>query len=476
MAANWEMQLISAIVRADNPSEAYETTLEQGVLFKTFGGIEAKSLWSTIEAHYRRPRNFGHVPSEASLQEQFPNLDLPGAVENLVDLCDKVRTGFVKRESEKAIQHFLDAQHADPHKAVTSLYSHLGEIQEQTSQSEDVTFSQVAMSQALDGLKKASEGEEGLTGMPWPWMKMNKATGGIQNGDFIMVWALPKSMKTWLGLVVAAHVLQTGRRVLIYSKEMTWETMHRRICSILAEVNYTKLKEGTLSRRETAHYLECIERIVDEDFPGELFFTNADRSDGSPGGPAEIRRKIEVYRPHFILLDSSYMLELPGVNTGANALDWKQLSVINRQLKQIAKSTGIPVMAILQENERSALKYTKSRGTASLAMNTGAVMDCDVGIRLVYHKRKQELTLQLAAARETTEEGFTINAIASENFRYAHDELHSLADAYADEESEEANAPQRPPAQAIASPLMAAHSRSDRSGDEVDDDLEADHG
>jgi replicative DNA helicase len=296
---------------------------------------------------------------------------------------------------------------------------------------------------------------------------MNAATQGIQDGDYIMVWAMPKSMKTWFGLVITAHLFESGRRVLIYSKEMTWASIRRRVACILAKVNYGKLKEGILNEAEERTYFEKLETITDPNFPGDLWFTPADRLDGSPGGPNEIRRKIESYRPHFVMLDSSYMLELPG--SSSNALDWKQLSLVNRQLKQIAKQTGIPILSILQENERSAYKYSKSRGTASLAMNTGAVMDCDVGIRLVRHRVKNEISIHLAAARETTSEGFTINALAAENFEYAHDTLHRFEDVQEEEGND--NIPtttqQTPEHEEVTSPFMQIR----RERDELDDDL-----
>ena len=99
-------------------------------------------------------------------------------------------------------------------------------------------------------------------------------------------------------------------------------------------------------------------------------------------------------------------------------------------------------------------------------------MDCDVGIRLVHHKKRRELSIHLPAARETTEEGFTINAIVAENFAYAHDGLHMLAEIFNEEESR-SNLPDQieaPPETVQAtSPLMAS-CRGQR--DEIDDDLE----
>lgn len=64
MAANWELQLISSIVRGEAPGDLFESAQKEGIEFRTFGGMEAKNLWASIDAHYRRPHNFGHVPSE----------------------------------------------------------------------------------------------------------------------------------------------------------------------------------------------------------------------------------------------------------------------------------------------------------------------------------------------------------------------------------------------------------------------------
>jgi len=473
--ANWELQLISAIVGAEEPGDIFETAQREGINFRIFGGMEAKNLWATIDAHYRRPQNFGHVPSEQTLLEQFPSLDLPAPVENFQDLCEKVKDSHLRREAESAVSKYLaDVEPSNGLTIIAHLHRKIGELLETNSADNDVCFSQVALQECAAELRRI-EDTDGMTGYPWPWPRLNIATQGIQPGDFIMVWALPKSMKTWFGLVVAAHMLATGRRVLIYSKEMTWPAVRRRLACILARVDYTRLKEGNLSTAEETQYLQKLEEICDPEFPGDVWFTSADCADGSPGGPDEIRRKIDIFRPHFVLLDSAYMLELPG--SGSSALDWKQLSLVNRRIKQIAKTTGIPIMAILQENERSALKYAKSRGTASLAMNTGAVMDCDVGIRLVYHKNRRELSIHLPAARETTCEGFTINALAAENFSYAHDGLHSLSDIYDEEAAESANLPEQMNGQgeevrAVVSPLMVSSRETPQvPRDEIDDDL-----
>ena len=148
--------------------------------------------------------------------------------------------------------------------------------------------------------------------------------------------------------------------------------------------------------------------------------------DGGPGGPADIRRKIDLYKPHFVMLDSSYMLEMP--DSKGSALDWRNLATVTRAIKQVCKTTGVATLAILQENERAAHKYAKSRGTASMAFNTMAGADCDLGFKLVLNAKTQELSLHYAIMREARGNGFTFNAKPFDNFEYSGDHMWEVGD------------------------------------------------
>lgn len=470
---------MSAIIRGTEgrPNEMFDQARDRGLRFEVFGTMDGRNLWAKVESHYTRQHNFGHVPSEQEIRETMPTLELAAPVENFQDLCQKVLDSWSRREADKYLQEFLNNVPEDVPGAITALYGKLGQLQERARSSKDVHYRSVAKQQTLDDLDQVIKGA-GMTGMPFPWERMNIDTGGIQPGDFILVWALPKSMKTWFGLIVAAHLFNAGRRVLIYSKEMRWESIRTRIVCLIAKVDYEAYRRGRITPEMRQAVVDVVDRTTDEGFGGELFFTDADRSDGSPGGPDDIRRKIDQYQPQFVMLDSSYMLELPDIKS--NALDWKALAIVSRQLKQIAKTTKIPMLAILQENERAAMKYTKSRGTASIAMNSGAVMDCDLGLRLVRNKRLNELSVHYAACRETAASGFTIAAIPCTNFDYVGEHLHGVGD---DSDEEEAQ-PLPPRKEADKQESMINDWRAGRAAlaatvnrrDEISDDLENDLG
>jgi hypothetical protein len=448
--ASWDHQLLASVVLSDESSSRFEAAEKSGITYRTFGSPEVKVVWSRIKTHYERPQNFGHVPGEQTLREWFPSLELPKPSENFKDLCAMVLDGYVRRKLDKALSEAITGLADNPHETATKLLETLGQLQETTTKSRDQQFSTSALRDEAEAYRKRRD-SDGVVGLPYPWAQMNKDTRGMSPGDYIMIWATPKSMKTWLGLIITAHLVKSGYKCLIYSKEMMWPTIRQRMCAIMAGVNYDRLLDGTLSAAEEAHYFATIEQVTSPAHRGDFHFTDADRADGATGGPADIRRKVEIYKPDFVFLDSSYMLELPGAKND-NVLDWKVLSVINRQVKQIAKACKIPILAVFQENETQAYKYVKTRGTASLAMNKGAVMDCDLGIRLVYHSKLCELTIRYAVGREVKADGFTINAVPCENFTYAGTHLHDLGDDFKDEEEEDPKGGKGAPAPAAAQP------------------------
>lgn len=420
MAANWELQLISSIVRNTNDgSKLFGEAQSKGITSTTLGNAEARAIWSSIDLHYSRPHNYGKIPSEQKLLEQYQYLDLPTPQEDFIDLCTYVKEMHMERKAEKAIEKFHESKKAGATNAAQELVSTLSVLCQEVTLNADVDFNEVALNETISDIATIKE-NKGCVGLPFPWEQLTEGTGGLNPGDFAMIYALPKSMKTWIGLVIAAHIAMTGRRVLIYSKEMNWANMRRRMACIMAKVDYTRYRKGRMSEVEE---LQVMEKLAwfSEECGGRIIFSALDRADGTAGGPNEVRAKMNLYKPEFVFLDSCYMLQLPNND---NPYDWKNMTAVNGQIKQIAKSTNVPILGIFQESERAALKYKgQSRGTASIAMNTNVVQDVDIAIQCIYNKHERQITLKIACGRETMLEGFTIHAHAAENFEYCSDKM-----------------------------------------------------
>ena len=433
--SSWQLQLISHILMAPTNEagvKAFEAARAFGIQDIMLSG-EARLYWTRILAYYSRTHRHGRVPSMQRMQEDFPSISLPGSVEDVEDVCQQIKHAHMRRVVDEAYEDYVRQVETKNNieQAVQDFTAKLETVQTVCTLNKDVSFTDVARREVMADLQKRSEATNGLTGLPWPWDEMNERTQGIQASSFILVWATPKSGKTWLGLMTCAHLLQEGYKVLVYSKEMTWEIIRNRLACIMAKVNYGDFQKGKLDVKQRMLVDDALAVVCDKDRTGRLYFTQADRLDGGPGGPAEIRRKVDMYKPDFVMLDSSYMLEMPG--SANNALDWKNLSMLTRELKQIAINTGVAILAISQENERAALKYKGTRGTASMAFNTNSAADCDLGIRVVLNKKEQIMSLWFAIARENDSDGLSIHAKFCEDMSYESDRLFNVGDGCEDE-------------------------------------------
>jgi hypothetical protein len=466
--ANWELELLAGILVSEDPSEAFKQVLSDGVTQSVLYGMESRSVWAHVHAHYTRPHRYGFVPSLDAILESFPTLDLPTPSENLLDLCLRVKQAHTRRQTELLIDQYREDESDDPIAAAASLYSSLGCMQALQTNSRDVSFRQQAYDDILMDLRSIAE-NDGVTGLPYPWDIMNQHTGGIQPGDMLLFWAVPKSRKTWVGLVIAAHLFLLGYRVLVYSKEMMWKQIRQRLACIIGKVSYDRFKKNLLTRAELHRMLTAMALLKsdNQEFSGELIFTDCDRPDGSIGGPSEVRQKIDMYEPKFVLLDSAYLLQIQGV---VDAMDWKAIGATTRNLKQVAKSTGVPTACIMQENEKAAAKY-KGRGTASIAMFTGIAADCDVGIKLVCNDYLDEVSLHFAACRETNFPGFTIHANLAENFEFAGLHLHKGDDEDEGKSKAAEPAPAAAPPTTGATAFTSRYTAVEEPTDELSQDL-----
>jgi len=425
----WGLQLVTAIVESPDPRAAFLHILEdQKITPQHFLNAEARGAYEFINYWFHRPTEFGHVPSRQRLEEQFPQMTFPPAQEPLKDFGKTVRQELLSRQLQAIREEFkVQLQEAEPEEALNFLRDRIGHLDEQHVVDNDVDFSTSGPQIVADYLKQITT-SGGLLGIPWPWDQLNEATQGMQKEDLIVFFGLPKSMKTWLVLYLTIHLIEHNYKVLVFSREMSATTMSLRCASVMAKLNYSRLRAGNLSLEEYTDLACAMDRLEKKIGSGKLMFTRASKADGSPGGVSDIQRKVQRYRPDLVVLDSAYMMT--NDRAGGHSLKWGDLAAISQDVKQMATTAGVPTIMIWQENESKAMKFKGSgaRGTASLAMASQLVYYCDMAIRCVLQEEKQELSLHLAATREFKHPGFTIHAKPGHNFSFISYDLHDVAE------------------------------------------------
>lgn len=422
----WGLQLISAILTAEDRVEVFdEITRKQCITPKMILNNEARAVFQYINEFHNRPGNYGRIPSYDKIREQFESLDLPPVQESVVDLCTYIRDEYL-RSKIYGLRDTIEAvvQEDGPQAAIELIRKKADELTVLGSVDNDGSIVTELNEVLSEHLLKARTGQ--LMGVPFPWEELNEATQGIQEEDSILMYGIPKSMKTWILLYLAVTLFQKGFRVLIYSKEMQKKKLYLRMASIFAKLDYSRLRSGQLNDHDIIQLYTCVDQIHDALGGQDLIYTKASKADGSTGGVTDIRRKIEQYRPQIVLLDSAYLLANDR-NGGNTSFKWHDLAPISQDIKGLAGEMKIPQVMIWQESEREALKSgSRGRGTSSLAMATQLIYDCDLAMRLVLLSDLNKMSIHITAAREVKFKGFTIRVHPGYDFGFDSWDLYDI--------------------------------------------------
>lgn len=193
------------------------------------------------------------------------------------------------------------------------------------------------LQEKCDGLRRA--------GLPTPWMEVNKAIGGLEDGMVYVLAARSNMGKTVAGLQIARFTAIRKSRVLLFEQEMTEDQVANRDMAGTMSVPHAWLREPTQGAdeywgkvTEGVRLLKEIDLMVDD--TAQLT---------SRAMSARARREHLRKRIRLVVVDHLHEMALPG----------KQGEVIERaqalrDLKGLAKELGCPVLVLAQLNRGAA--------------------------------------------------------------------------------------------------------------------------
>ena len=195
---------------------------------------------------------------------------------------------------------------------------------------------------ALDNIEVLRQKEDGLSGVPSGFTKLDRVTSGWQNSDLIIVAARPGMGKTAFALSMARNIAINHEKAIgFFSLEMSSEQLVSRLIASEAELSASKLRRGDLKDYEMVQLHEKIKQLSDaqiyiDDTPALTVFELR----------AKARRLVKNHNVEIILIDYLQLM-----SAGGNAGNREQeISTISRSLKGIAKELKIPVIALSQVN------------------------------------------------------------------------------------------------------------------------------
>lgn len=324
--------IISKVLSEPNK---WEMLVDAGLKPEFF--LERRPQISFIQAHYTK---YGTVPSSEIFQDNYPaweGSESTEPIEYWVERLRKEKSGVIQNSF---VEEWLtkQKQEADPDVLGQVLIKAANALQNNVSVAKDVSMRDTEREKKRYKEKREDDNHQGiLTGLT----PFDNATMGARSGDLGVIMAPPENFKTWLLCYMANHIWTKEQEpTLVISKEMTEQDMQDRMTWLYCRFPFEAFLRGVLGQDLEERYFDAIDKR--SKLP-ECIISADDGDMDRGGGVSLIAAKIEKYKPSVVLVDGAYLITDDRGNQG-----WEGTKNVFRDLKRLARSKGIPVIATTQ--------------------------------------------------------------------------------------------------------------------------------
>ncbi len=207
------------------------------------------------------------------------------------------------------------------------------------------------------------------TGLATDYTELDRMTGGLQPSDLIILAARPSMGKTAFALNLAARAaIRNDATVLVFSLEMSKESLMERLLCSLGHIELGKVRKGTLDQDDFEKLTYAASTLRNS----KLFI-----DDSSALNPLELRARCRRVQSehglHMVVID--YLQLMHSARNDSRELE---ISDISRNLKALAKELNIPVIALSQLNRKSEERADKRPMLSDLRESGAIEQDADI--------------------------------------------------------------------------------------------------
>lgn len=216
-----------------------------------------------------------------------------------------------------------------------------------------------------------AEDKDAIHGVPTGFRTLDNILSGMKPADLIILAARPSMGKTSLAISIALNAaLKGGKKVAIFSLEMSKEQLvDRMFCSMLM-VDSWKLQKGKLDDTDFAR----IGSVMDELSKADIFI-----DDNITGSMTELRSKVRRLKMEhgldMIVIDYLQLMSQSGSNFMNRV---QEISEISRSLKALGRELHVPVLALSQLSRAVEQRPDKQPQLSDLRESGAIEQDADV--------------------------------------------------------------------------------------------------
>lgn len=219
---------------------------------------------------------------------------------------------------------------------------------------------------AVDTMTDAIERGQTLTGKSTGWNTLDRALGGWNSGDLIVMAARPGQGKTALALSLMYEFAKIKGKGLFISLEMSSEQLAKRYLSLISDIPNWKIRSASLKENEVVYLCDKVNNLTVE------FFVDDDPNCSI--NQIKSKAKIHKAKHGLELLIIDYIQLISGSKQNRE----QEIAEISRNLKLLAKELQITVI-VLAQLSRKCEERTDKRPMLSDIRESGSIeQDADV--------------------------------------------------------------------------------------------------
>ena len=245
--------------------------------------------------------------------------------------------------------------------------------------------------EVIERLEARYQNQMAITGIPSGFKDLDDKTSGFQQSDLIIIAGRPAMGKTSLAMNMACNAAHLGKKVGIFSLEMSSTQLVARLLSSEAEVNSHRIRQGDLSQEDWARVTSASARLYE--LP--LYI------DDTPGvSVVEMRSKCRRLQAEqgldMVIVDYLQLMSGSSIGNKGGRYENRQneISSISRSFKIMAKELNIPVVALSQLSRAPDQRKDDHRPQLSDLRESGSIeQDADVVLFVYRHDvyRRKEM-------------------------------------------------------------------------------------
>lgn len=212
-------------------------------------------------------------------------------------------------------------------------------------------------------------GTKGITGVPSGFIDLDRYLGGFQKSDLIIIAARPSVGKTAFALSIARNVSVDFKiPVGFFSLEMSSQQLTLRLISSQTGIDNHKIRTGNINRNDWTTMINKINKL----WNAPLFIDDSPKMNLIELR-AKARRLKAEHNVGLIIIDYLQLIDPPKAESRE-----REISIISRTLKQIAKELDIPIIALSQLNRVVETRKDRRPQLSDLRESGSIEQDADV--------------------------------------------------------------------------------------------------